>query len=236
MKKLILLLLSVSIMIFQMTTVHASLPKIQGTWYDCQHQLVLNIDTNSINGCPITNVAWGRKSGIKTGNAVFTILEDTGPKDLRIFWRNPGDGHDALYLVDQDKSLHNDFFSYHESVNGVYLGMYREDVIAQIGNPDAVNNEEFGLTAMTYIKLGMKVYVFCGTVNSIVLYNSGTAQFDTTGLKCSDSLETFKSRYSLGYHGGNSIKYALGCNIGHGENINFSRYPAYISFRTAFEF
>lgn len=201
---------------------------LRGDWYNADNQLVLSIKDSDFNDCQVVKLM-NVVGGTGRGGAIFTIVENSGSRDLHIGWHVHGDEHDTLSYG--GKTLHKKSAGYFESVDGVYLGMTKAQIIAKIGTPDKVGTDKDS-GDLLYSKRGIDVSLSNDSVVGITIRQNGTAHFDRTGFNCRTSLDSYYKAYKLDRRPSPSTapdntNGAYG--IGYGEYLIFDEYPCSIS-------
>lgn len=202
--------------------------RIRGDWYNADNKLVLSIKDGDINDCQVVKLI-NLVGGTGRGGAIFTIVENSGSRDLHIGWNVHGNEHDTLSYG--GKTLHKKSSGYFESVDGVYLGMTKAQIIAKIGVPDKVGSDKDDWDLL-YSRRGMEISLSNDSVVGITIRQNGTAHFDRTGFNCRTSLDSYYKAYKLDRRPSPSIApdNTNGTyGIGHGEYLIFDEYPRSIS-------
>ena len=201
---------------------------LRGDWYNANNKLVLSIKDEYINNCQVVKLM-NLVGGTGRGGAIFTIVENNGSRDLLIGWNVHGDEHDTL--IYDGKTLHKKSAGYFESVDGVYLGMTKAQVIAKIGVPAKVGTTK-NSGDLLYSERGMEVSLSNDSVVGITIRQNGTARFDRTGFNCRTSLDSYYKAYKLNRCPRPSTvpdttngTYGIGC----GEYLIFDEYPLAVS-------
>ena len=197
---------------------------LRGDWYNTGNKLVLSINDNYINDCQVVKLM-NLVGGGSDAGGTFIIAENNGSRDLQLGWHVLGNEHDSLYYGGQ--TLHKKSAGYFESVDGVYLGMSKAQVIATIGAPDQVGTSKDDWDLL-YSRRGMRLALSNDSVVSITIKENGTARFDRTGFNCRTSLDSYYKSYKLERRPSvptepYTSNGAYG--IGHGEYLVFDEYP-----------
>jgi ribosomal protein L37E len=203
---------------------------LSGNWYDTDGHLVLTIDSGAINNYSI-NTMYNFTGALNMGGGTLIFNVNNDARYMRVFWSvwDKASKHSTL-LIGNKKFLYkkDDEWRY-ESVNGVSLGMSREQVKQKLGDPSKISNNTW-----TYDKEGIEIYfgtVIGGEFNvnrvdSIKLLKSGTAHFDKSGLKASSLIQDYAKAYNM-----NKIPQLYSIEgIGRGEYLLFE--SNYICFNT----
>lgn len=199
--KLLLLSIFSAICLFSAFTVEAAQTsldtairfskKIAGDWYDSSGNKVLSISNGYINGCQIvdgTDFAGGNP-----GVGVFIIQEAEGRKAIHLDWFGSGE-HKTLIMNKKDQLSSSRYREHYESVNGVYLGMSRQQVITLLGAPSS--SEVRGRETLNYTNLGLKIGLDRNIVTGITLVGKG-AHLDKSGLDIGSSMIDYYNFYQL---------------------------------------
>lgn len=197
---------------------------LKGDWYNADNKLVLSINDNYINACQVAKLI-NLVGGSTNGGGIFRIAENNGSRDLHIGWHVRGNEHDSLYYGGQ--TLHKKSAGYFESVDGVYLGMSKAQVIATIGAPDQVGTSKDDWDLL-YSRRGMQLALSNDSVVGITIRENGTARFDRTGFGCRTSLDSYYKSYKLERRPSAPTEpYTSNgaYGIGRGEYLVFDEYP-----------
>lgn len=191
--------------------------KIAGDWYDASGNKVLTISNGYINGCRIvdgTDFAGGNP-----GVGVFIIQEAEGRKAIHLDWFGSGE-HKTLIMNKKDQLSSSRYREHYESVNGVYLGMSRQQVITLLGAPSS--SEVRGRETLNYTNLGLKIGLDRNIVTGITLVGKG-AHFDKSGLDIGSSMIDYYNFYQLNRMPSEFSKNTFQgpFSIGHGEYLFF---------------
>ena len=166
--------------------------KFAGDWYDTNGNKVLSISNGYINGCRIvdgTDFAGGYP-----GAGVFIIQEAQGRKAIHLVWL--GDGEHKTLVMNRTIQLTNSLQKeYYESVNGVYLGMTRQQVINLLGTP-VFTNKEHSYETLHYTDLGFKVGIEYNMVTNITITGKG-GHFEKSGLGIDSSMIDYYNFYQF---------------------------------------
>lgn len=191
--------------------------KVAGDWYDASGNKVLSISNGYINGCRIVDGA--DFVGGYPGAGVFIIQEAQGRKAIHLQWLGNGE-HKTLIMNKKDPLTNQLQKEHYESVNGVYLGMNRQQVIDLLGAPSS--SDVRGRETLKYIDLGLSVGLDHNMVTDITITGKGS-HFDKSGLGTDASMIDYYNFYQF-----NRIpselskdKYQGPFSIGHGEYIFF---------------
>lgn len=193
--------------------------KFAGDWYDTNGNKVLSISTGYINGCRIvdgTDFAGGYP-----GAGVFIIQEAQGRKAIHLVWL--GDGEHKTLIMNRTVQLTNSLQKeYYESVNGVYLGMTRQQVINLLGTPTSTNKEH-SYETLHYTDLGFKVGIDYNMVTNITITGKG-GHFEKSGLGIDSSMIDYYNFYQFNRMPSefSKDKFQGPFSIGHGEYIFFN--------------
>ncbi len=193
--------------------------KFAGDWYDTNGNKVLSISTGYINGCRIvdgTDFAGGYP-----GAGVFIIQEAQGRKAIHLVWL--GDGEHKTLIMNRTVQLTNSLQKeYYESVNGVYLGMTRQQVINLLGTPTSTN-KEYSYETLHYTDLGFKVGIEYNMVTNITITGKG-GHFEKSGLGIDSSMIDYYNFYQFNRMPSefSKDKFQGPFSIGHGEYIFFN--------------
>ena len=194
-----------------------------GDWYDSDGSLVVSIHDGYLNGCQILSTS--NFVGGNPGGCAMRIVESSGYRDLHImFYTYDRTGtHNYLVLENKTALRNTPEPLYYESVGGVYLGMGQKQLLSMYGRPNRVSKDTW-----YYDKVGFKVRFIGDIISSITFLRSGDRRLDRTGFNCTDSLGSYQEQYGLrrlpkvptksGFSDGTH-------SIGHGEYLNFDRYP-----------
>lgn len=225
--KLLLLSIFSAICLFSAFTVEAAQTsldtairfskKIASDWYDASGNKVLSISNGYINGCQIvdgTDFAGG-----DPGVGVFIIQEAEGRKAIHLDWFGSGE-HKTLIMNKKDQLSSSRYREHYESINGVYLGMSRQQVIDLLGTPSS--SEVRGRETLNYTNLGLKIGLDRNIVTGIMLVGKG-AHFDKSGLDIGSSMIDYYNFYQLNRMPSEFSKNTFQgpFSIGHGEYLFF---------------
>ena len=193
--------------------------KFAGDWYDTNGNKVLSISNGYINGCRIvdgTDFAGGYP-----GAGVFIIQEAQGRKAIHLVWL--GDGEHKTLIMNRKVQLTNSLQKeYYESINGVYLGMTRQQVINLLGTPTSTNKDH-SYETLKYTNLGLKVVTEHNMVTVITLTGKGV-RFTKSGLSIDSSMLDYYNFYQFNRMPSEFFKdkFQGPFSIGHGEYIFFN--------------
>lgn len=199
------------------STIRAS-NKIVGDWYDTSGNKVLTISNGYINGCPIVDGT--DFVGGYPGAGVFIIQEAQGRKAIHLQWMGYGE-HKTL-IINKNVQLSATLQRQHyESVNGVYLGMNKQEVMNLLGVPSEPIDSR-GRETLKYSNWGISVEFDHGIVTVINLIGDN-AHLDKSGLTKSSSLIDYYNFYQFSRMPSELSKEDFqGCfSIGYGEYIAF---------------
>ncbi len=192
--------------------------KVAGDWYDASGNKVLTISNGYINGCQIVDGV--DFVGGYPGAGVFIIQETQGRKAIHLEWLGNGE-HKTLIMNKKDQLTSSRYREHYESINGVYLGMSRQQVINLLGTPSS--SEVRGREILNYKDLGLKVALDRNIVTGLTITGKGS-HFDKSGLGIDSSMIDYYNFYQF-----NRMPSELSKNtfqgpfsIGHGEYIFFS--------------
>lgn len=191
--------------------------KVAGDWYDVSGNKVLSISNGYINGCLIVDGT--DFVGGYPGAGVFIIQEAQGRKAIHLEWLGNGE-HKTLIMNKKDQLTSSQYREHYESVNGVYLGMSRQQVIDLLGTPSS--NEIRGHEMLNYTNLGLKIRLDYNIVTGITIVGKG-AHFDKSGLGISSSMIDYYNFYQLNRMPSEFSKdtFQGAFSIGHGEFLFF---------------
>lgn len=191
--------------------------KVAGDWYDVSGNKVLSISNGYINGCLIVDGT--DFVGGYPGAGVFIIQEAQGRKAIHLEWLGNGE-HKTLIMNKKDQLTSSRYREHYESVNGVYLGMSRQQVIDLLGTPSS--NEIRGNEMLNYTNLGLKIRLDYNIVTGITIVGKG-AHFDKSGLGISSSMIDYYNFYQLNRMPSEFSKdtFQGAFSIGHGEFLFF---------------
>ena len=192
--------------------------KIVGDWYDTSGNKVLTISNGYINDCPIVDGA--DFVGGYPGAGVFIIQEAQGRKAIHLQWMGYGE-HKTLLINKKVPLSTIPQRQHYESVNGVYLGMTKQEVIDLLGMPSEPIDSR-GRETLKFNNLGISVELDHGIVTVINLIGDN-AHLEKSGLIKSSSLIDYYNFYQFNRIPSELSKNTLqGCfSIGHGEYIAF---------------
>jgi hypothetical protein len=171
---------------------------LDGDWYDRAGNRVLSIHNGYLNDCQIVNFKGGAGSAALGGGTV-TIVEGQGYRNINLGTRVLGDPHD--YLIFNESVLHKANYAHYESVQGVYLGASKQDVVRAFGNPDRIDGNKY-FSNYYYDRNGMDLRIEHGEVLSIALYGNSNLRFDRSGLNYNSSEAAYCRAYGLRVAGG----------------------------------
>ena len=191
--------------------------RVAGDWYDSSGNRVLSISKGYINGCQIvdgTDFAGG-----DPGLGVFIIQEAQGRKAIHLEWLGSGE-HRTLIMNKKEQLSSSRYREHYESVNGVYLGMSRQQVINLLGTPSSSDSR--GRETLNYTNLGLKVGLDRNIVTGITIVGKG-AHFDKSGLGIGSSMIDYYNFYQLNRMPSEFSKdtFQGPFAIGHGEFLFF---------------
>lgn len=191
--------------------------KIAGDWYDASGNKVLSISNGYINGCQIVDGI--DFAGGNPGVGVFIIQEAEGRKAIHLDWFGSGE-HKTLIMNKKDQLTSSRYREHYESVNGVYLGMSRQQVIDLLGTPSS--NEIRGRETLNYKDLGLKVALDRNIVTGLTITGKGS-HFDKSGLGIDSSMIDYYNFYQLNRMPSEFSKNTFQgpFSIGHGEFLFF---------------
>lgn len=193
--------------------------KFAGDWYDTNGNKVLSISNGYINGCRIvdgTDFAGGYP-----GAGVFIIQEAQGRKAIHLVWL--GDGEHKTLIMNRKVQLTNSLQKeYYESINGVYLGMTRQQVINLLGTPTSTNKDH-SYETLHYTDLGFKVGIEYNMVTNITITGK-SGHFEKSGLGIDSSMLDYYNFYQFNRMPSEFFKdkFQGPFSIGHGEYIFFN--------------
>lgn len=197
------------------------LPRLQGNWYDSNGNVYLQIVGKTLNGCPIVDIVNAAGGGGNVGLAI-RISESSGYRDIYLscinLTDNPNEYHQYIHYGSTARNANialrrttKPYF--YESVGGIGLGMFPNEVHALYGEPNQVIDRKW-----LYTDIGLGIVFDRGIVGAIIIYQDGDRHFDRTGLNCHDMLSNYEDVYHL-----NNIRpksYGF-YSIGHNEYLNF---------------
>lgn len=164
-----------------------------GDWYSTKGNFVMSVQDNMINGCQILSSKDCTYDYPRTGT--FQVAESTGNRDMKLdlFGNNI-----HQYLVVDDKMLlrRSEHPEYNESVNGIYLGMTRDDLLQHYTQP-ASTTVDNGVECRAYTADKMNVYLTHDIVIAIRLYKDSSRHFDKSGLSAADTPAAYAQAYGL---------------------------------------
>ena len=199
------------------STIRAS-NKIVGDWYDTSGNKVLTISNGYINDCPIVDGA--DFVGGYPGAGVFIIQEAQGRKAIHLQWMGYGE-HKTLIINKKVPLSTIPQRQHYESVNGVYLGMNKQEVMNLLGVPSEPIDSR-GRETLKYSNWGISIEFDHGIVTVINLIGDN-AHLDKSGLTKSSSLIDYYNFYQFSRMPSELSKEDFqGCfSIGYGEYIAF---------------
>lgn len=151
---------------------------IVGNWYDSNGNLILKIGKDyTVNGCKIFELKTFDFEDIM--NYKCTVLEKTGLREIK-FCHFGYDCHEML-ICDENFVAYKFPKKHFESVNGIYLGMTKDEVLKICGKPLAIKE-----SGSEFIYKTFKVHFFSDVLAAnIILY------------KNNDKFEEFCKKYNL---------------------------------------
>lgn len=208
------------------------LQRMQGNWYDLNRTVVLQVDGDSINQCPVEDIILGAQ-----GHVIFRIKEDTGLRDIHIF---EGDaGYHNHKILNYKTWIRNTVEPvYTESVGGICIGMSSKDLVERYGEPDykeRLDNSYWGMERefWLYSSIGFSVKIEGDMVHSITIYKGKNRYFDQSGLNCENPISDFEMKYGhkmdILNFGHNKKGYQIRIDGPASEVLNFDDYPKSIT-------
>ncbi len=207
---------------------------MQGTWYDLNRNVVLQVDGASFNQCPVEDIIAGAQ-----GHVIFRIREDTGLRDIHIL---QGDaGYHKHKILNYHTWIRNTVEPvYTESVGGICIGMSTNDLVARYGEPNLKERIKDSARGMKrefwlYTSVGFSVNTEGDMVESITIYKGKNRYFDQSGLNCENPIADFEMKYghemdTLNY-GRYGESYQIRIDGPASEVLNFDDYPKSITLR-----
>lgn len=195
-----------------------------GDWYDQNGNRVLSITENTINGCNVL-AGYDFAGGGINSSGYFRILEKSGYRDIKLSPRG-----EKLLEIDEKLTLRKGIIPfYNESVNGIYLGMSKKELLQLHGQPDTQENHR-GTDVWTYDDMGIELSFSHDFIFNMDLMNGGNWHFDKTGLNYYNTPEEYADAYDFrNYRGERSIprtgEYSGAYAIGDGSYLFFWKYP-----------
>lgn len=191
---------------------------LSGDWYDSNGQKAVTIANGCLNGKPIIS-AFDLAGGTPNAAATYRVKENGTYHDYHMSLR--GNGIHKTLVVDKKAYRKTPTAQYGESIGGLYLGMYKNEVESLFGKPDLTYKNHGSLT-WTYEKKGVKVIFNDDMAFDICILNGSPLFFDRTGMNCSNSLEDYYKQYKMK----TVPKTEYGCwPIGNDEYLTFVKYP-----------
>ncbi len=203
--------------VISMDIIRKYLERLSGNWYDSHGELILSVKGNYINGCEVISGYDFVGGGV---NGYFRIKEASGYRDLKIY--QIGTFGKYLELDDRIGLRRTIKPDYAESVNGLYLGMGKDDVSMHLGRPDR-SYLSYGNEVWNYQSRGIKIEFYGDMVSQISLMNNGQWHLDRSGLNYADPLTAYKDFY------GRENFWSDHLTVGKKEYIWFRDYPREIS-------
>lgn len=199
---------------------------LKGDWYDSHGNKILSITDGYVNGCKV--IGGFDFIGGRGQCGIYRIMENAGPRDIKIERMTL-----KMILVDNRVMLTSTpKEEYYESVNGIHLGMAYSDVVAHLGKPDSIINEN-NRKKLEYNNLGLSVIFTGDRVIEIEMKNNGKWFLNQSNLNYRNSLSDYCKAYNfntvpeaLTYEERRSrIKTNLGRKIANYEYLWFDYYP-----------
>lgn len=191
---------------------------LYGDWYDAKGNKAVTIENGQLNGKPII-AAFDLAGATGHAAATYRVKENGTYHDYHMSLR--GEGIHKMLIVDKKSYRKTPTPQYGETVGGLYLGMYENEVEELFGKPDSTYKNHGSLT-WTYEKKGVKVVFLDGMAVDIDILNGSPLFFDRTGMNCSNSMEDYYKQYKMK----SMPKKEYGCSpIGNDEYVTFVKYP-----------
>ena len=173
---------------------------IIGDWYDVNGNLILKIGTNyTINGCKVLSLKLGIAEDL-TGYKC-KISEKNGVREIKFY--HFGEGWHEMLSYDGNNVVYKFPKKYVESVEGVYLGMPKNEVLKIAGQPSEIKTSPHDY--FIYKNKKIEVWFSENVVTAI--------RID----KNSDNFSRFYKKYK--FLAGWNYEYIECEGIGHGEYI-----------------
>ena len=205
---------------------------MQGTWYDIDHNVVLQVDGANFNQCPVEDIIMGAQ-----GHVIFRIKEDTGLRDIHIFQGDAGyHNHKILNYKTWIRNTVEPVYT--ESVGGICIGMSSKDLVERYGEPDLkdrLDNSAWGMEQefWLYGSVGFSVKIVGDMVSSITIYKGKDRYFDQSGLNCENPVSDFEMKYGHKMdtliYGRYQKGYQIRIDGPASEVLNFDNYPKSIT-------
>ena len=221
-------------------SVHRTLERLTGTWYDGEGRAVLTIAGRTINGCEVIagdNLA----NGPGSGSMDFIVREAAGTRALRIGWKLSGGPGDFVTLGDGEALQRTLNPACSESVSGIRFGMRTHAVQERLGEGQKLSREhlyrageEIFAYGWHYPSKGLIVLHESGIVTGLVLLPGSNLRFDRSGLGVKDAREKYARAYDLA-----QVPEALSdirnefYSIAQGEYLSFGADGSYVKFSAA---
>ena len=201
-----------------------------GNWYNTDGDLILTLSSDyRINGFRIVSVGY-----VGDTVAFYKVQITNGSSYENVYLQTFGSyagNHEMLILNEQVALRKTKEPYYFESVDGIYLGMDQDQVVARCGQPSSVESDH-RYTTWKYDNLGLDLNFEWNVVSGITIYPYSNKRFDRSGLSANSSQADFERKYNT------SMSRRGNFDIGHGELIRMNRIRwgnngVYLGFLTA---
>ena len=223
MSKLVRYLLLIALLLLGAGGPAGAQPKLDGSWYDSEGQLVLTIQDGYVNGSKILSTF--DFVGGNPGACTMRIEEAGGFRDLQVgfYTYDATDTHNYLVLEGKRALRRTPEPRYFESIGGIYIGMSQKQLRELYGPPTKQEENEW-----YYDKQELRLEFLGDLVSSVRIYLHSPLKFDRSGLKCDSSPAAFQKYYQLERLPKEKLEPGEAeapQAIGHGEYIFFDPYP-----------
>jgi len=170
------------------------LEPVLGDWYHLDGGLAMTIGKDRIDGCRILG---STGLGMVEPPTSGTLRVDKDGASRQIQLEVFGEGVHQYLRVDGAQTLRRVPQEVHfESVQGLYLGMTREQLLQACGNPGSKEAAK-GQVLWQYPARGLGVLLKGNIVTGLRLYRNGASRFDRSGLGADASLADYAQAYGL---------------------------------------
>jgi hypothetical protein len=164
-----------------------------GDWYSTKGNLIMSVQDDYINGCKVISSSNCTYDYPRTGT--FEIAESAGNRNMKLDLLG-NDIHQYLVVDDKMVLRRSIYPEYVESVNGIYIGMTKEDFLKQAAQPANTISED-GTERWEYDADKYAVIFKSNVVVGVRLYKGSTRHFDKSKLGADDTPAAYAQTYGM---------------------------------------
>lgn len=178
-----------------------SLGYMEGDWYDRKGNLVLRIHDGYINDCEAVKM-YNAAGGSRFASAHFVIKEGSGLRDITLSWDMINGTKNRIGFNNYVTLFRTSNPPHYESVDGVYLGMTRQEVVDLWGKPDHIGDLApmiRGKRSGWYYGKKMIALQFTQSncLSNIIMLNGSREKLAQSGLNCRNTPQQFAKFYNF---------------------------------------